>query len=458
MGQLQDFFVVSESNDRMFAYLDYTGDKDKSELVLDRNELIQFLHEHNITFGIDENALDTLLSDNNLDIFPIKIANGVFPEDGTDGEVNYQFNLDDNNKSSRTSNWNFRDVMRIPSVKEGQRLATITLPTTGINGSDVYGKSIKARPGKASRLKLGENVVFREEDLSYYATIEGQINITERFIQVYNVFEVNEDLSMKQGNLDFVGSIVIKGNVPSGYTVKAKGDISIFGMVEAATIIAEGSVYISEGLSGLKEGFINAGENLRIGYINQGTVYAGKNIYAENSILHSNITAKQQVFCQRGNIIGGSISAGKLVEAKDIGNRLGTKTEVIFGVNKTIADREENLLAKKEELQATLSKLKMIERKMKDQGNPDSNKAKITMLRINSSYQKAADQLQEAEETLEQLTAKIGSEHESLLVINGHIYPNVMVTFGKFKRKIERNQQYIKMKLENNEIVMQNIK
>lgn len=300
--------------------------------------------------------------------------------------------------------------------------------------------------------------MLREEDLSYYATIEGQINITEQLIQVYNVFEVSEDLSMKQGNLDFVGSIVIKGDVPSGYTVKAKGDISIFGMVEAATIIAEGSVYISEGLSGLKKGFINAGENLRFGYINQGTVYAGRDLYAENSILYSNITAKQQIFCQRGNIIGGSISAGKLVEAKDIGNRLGTKTEIIFGVNKTVADREKKLLAEKEELQATLSKLKTIEKKMVDQVNSNTAKAKITLLRIKNSYQKAADQLQEAEETLEQLTAEIGSEHESLLIIRGHAYPNVIITFGKFKRKIERIQQYIKMKLENNEIVMQNIK
>ncbi|MFB4167471.1 DUF342 domain-containing protein [Virgibacillus sp. JSM 102003] len=457
MGKLQDFFVVSASNDRMFAYLDYTGDNDKSELRLDRNEIIQFLHDNKITAGIDENALDTLLTVNNSDIYPLLIAKGVSPEDGKDGKINYEFNLDDN-RTNKTSNWNFRDVMRIPSVMEGQRLATLTLPTSGITGSDVFGRPIQARPGKASRLKSGENVVFREDDLSYYATIEGQISITERSIQVLSVFEVKEDLSMKQGNLDFVGSIIIKGDVPSGYTVKAKGDISIFGMVEAATIIAEGSVYISEGLSGLKKGFINAGENLRIGYINQGTVYAGNDIYAENSILHSNITAKQQVFCQRGNIIGGSISAGKLVEAKDIGNRLGTKTEIAFGFNKTTADREKKLLAKKEELQGTLSKLKTIEKKMVDQENSDTAKAKITLLRIKNSYQKAADQLEEAEKTLEQLTAELGSEHESLLIIRGHVYPNVIVSFGKFKRKIERNQQYIEMTLEKNEISMQNIK
>ncbi|MBP1949150.1 FapA family protein [Virgibacillus litoralis] len=458
MDQIQDFFTVTTSNDRMNAYIDYTGGNDESALELDKKAVIQFLQDNKITYGIDEHALDTLLSENNSAIFPLTIATGIFPEDGLDGEIHCEFDFDDNN-TSVTSSLNFRDVMRIPSVKEGERLATLTLPTAGVNGYDVYGKLIQAHPGKPSRIKPGKNVIFHEEDLSFYATTEGQVHVTERFLQVYNVFEVSEDLSMKQGNLDFVGSIVIKGNVPSGYTVKAKGDIRIFGMVEAASIIAEGSVYISEGLSGLNKGFINAGENLTIGYINQGTVYVGKNIYAENSILHSNITAKQQVFCQRGNIIGGSISAGKLVEAKDIGNRLGTKTEIIFGVNKAVADREKKLLAQKKELQATLSKLNTIEKKLFDQQEEtDTAKSKLTLLRIKNSYQKAADQLQKTEVTLEQLTAEIGSEHESLLIIRGQVNPNVIITFGRYKCKIDRNHQYIKMKLDNNEIVMHNIK
>lgn len=49
-------------------------------------------------------------------------------------------------------------------------------------------------------------------------------------------------------------------------------------------------------------------------------------------------TARKQIYCQHGNIIGGVLSAGQLIEAKDIGNRLSTKTIINFGTNKAVDD------------------------------------------------------------------------------------------------------------------------
>src|SRR5699024_4459278 len=222
---------------------------------------------------------------------------------------------------------------RIPSVKANQKLATITLPTKGEEGINVLGQKLKAQHGKPIQINAGINVIFNEDDLSFYSSIDGQVSITERDIKVHPVYEVNESLAMKTGNIDFVGSIIIKGDVTTGYTVKAKGDIKIFGIVEAATIISGGSVFVAEGLAGLQKGTIKAEENIHIGYINQGIVHANDSVYVENSIIHSEITANKQVFCQKGNIIGGSLSAGQLIEAKDIGNRLSTKTHITLGIN-----------------------------------------------------------------------------------------------------------------------------
>ncbi len=71
-----------------------------------------------------------------------------------------------------------------------------------------------------------------------YANVNGQVSIIDNRIHVLDVYEVNESISMKIGNIDFPGKIVIRGDVPTGFTIKAEGDISIFGLVEAATIIA----------------------------------------------------------------------------------------------------------------------------------------------------------------------------------------------------------------------------
>src|SRR5699024_7698080 len=127
---------------------------------------------------------------------------------------------------------------------------------------------------------------------------------------------------MKNGNIDFNGSIIIHGNVPTGYTVKAKEDIKIFGIVEGATLIAGGSIFISEGIAGLQKGFIQAGKDVHVGYVNQGNISAGGSVRVENAIFHSKCVARDHLHLEYGSIIGGSVSAGQSIKAKDVGNRM----------------------------------------------------------------------------------------------------------------------------------------
>src|SRR5699024_12523878 len=131
------------------------------------------------------------------------------------------------------------------------------------------------------------------------------------------------------------------------------------------TLFRSGSIFISEGFAGLQKGRIQAADDIHIGYINQGFAQAGHSIHVENSIIHSTCIARQRVFCQQGNIIGGSLSAGQSLEAKDVGNRLSTKTEINLGINKAVDQKEQKLLQEKEDLQATLEKLELIGKKLR---------------------------------------------------------------------------------------------
>src|SRR5699024_3320140 len=102
-----------------------------------------------------------------------------------------------------------------------------------------------------------------------------------------------------------------------------------------------------------------------VGYVNQGIASAGKSIYVENSIIHSECTAKERVHCKQGNIIGGTTSAGESIEAKDIGNRLSTKTEISFGFDKSMLEQEQRLIEEKKELEKTFKKYIIISDKIK---------------------------------------------------------------------------------------------
>lgn len=440
------------SDDRMSAEIHCKKiPKGKAKSFLSEENLLNFLNEYKITFGIDQKVVQ-LIAKNKISIkkFPMTIARGIPPKKGTDGSITYK--LDYSSEVDRNSNWNFRDIMRIPSVKANQKLATITLPTKGEEGINVLGQKLKAQHGKPIQINAGINVKFNEDDLSFYSSIDGQVSITERDIKVHPVYEVNESLSMKTGNLDFVGSIIIKGDVPTGYTVKAKGDIKIFGIVEAATIISGGSVFVAEGLAGLQKGTIKAEENIHIGYINQGIVHANDSVYVENSIIHSEITANKQVFCQKGNIIGGSLSAGQLIEAKDIGNRLSTKTHITLGINQLVHDKKNKLLTKKKELDSTLTKLKTIGEKLKNRQH--DAKTRITLLRQRHSTLKVMEEMKEIDSKLAKMNAFLGSEKKAKIIVQNTIYPNVMIAFGKYKHNVNRMHKRVNIKLDQNEIVI----
>ena len=80
-----------------------------------------------------------------------------------------------------------------------------------------------------------ENVVCNAEMTIMYAAIDGLFTLTGgETINVFPIYEVNGDVDYHTGNIDFVGTVVIRGNVLTGFRIRAAGDIRIVGGVEGA--------------------------------------------------------------------------------------------------------------------------------------------------------------------------------------------------------------------------------
>ncbi|UOQ43031.1 FapA family protein [Halobacillus salinarum] len=425
---------LSVSNDRLEAYLYHDSDFHLEEVSVD--EIMGILEENHVLFGVDEEAV-RLLSENIHSVdFPLVIAIGREAKHGKNGKVifdhTFSMEIEEHEKVS------FRDIIQIPSVKEGERIAVIEPPTKGTPGKNVLGEVLPAKPGKAPVIKAGKNTDYKGAEASFYSTINGKLSYEDRALNVQPLFEVAGDLDLKTGNLDFVGSVVIKGNVPSGYQVKAEGDVQVYGMVEGATICAGGSIHVAEGIAGLGKARIEAGQDVRVGYINQASVEAGGSIFAAHSILHSECVAKGSIYCQHGNIIGGSLSAGALVEAKDIGNRMSTKTEISIGLNRKVAEKQQDTakqLKKKREEEKKLHKLaEVLREKQETQGL--TVKDRITMLRQRNSLEVVEAEISHCLELLSELNASISDLTNAKVQVNGTMYPHVHLGFGKYQYKL----------------------
>lgn len=452
---ISNLFVIKILDKRMKAEIDCTEAYREFNGEISTEQFQQFLMSKQVVYGIDYSIIPSIIKQDSEVHFPLTIASGTQPEDGMDGYITYTYDKNvELKENSKTKAFDFRDIMRIPSVKENDEIAVETLPTKGKPGKNISGITIQPRPGTRKSVQAGKNVRYEENNHTYYATAEGQVSVQGRIIEVHDLFVVSDTLSMETGNVDFVGSVEIHGDVPTGYTVKAGGDIRIFGLVEAATIIAGGSVYISEGFAGLQKGKINAQADVHVSYVNQGFIQANGSIYVENSILHSICSAENTIICKRGDVIGGALKAGFNIQARDIGNRVQTKTKVIIHQDEQIYEKEAKLEEELKEVRTTINQLKLIGDKLEKNAHLNDPKMRVTLLRQRSSMQQMMDQANNLQDEISYLQMNYFYDGEASINALHTLHGNVTIAFGKYERTTQKEYNHVQCRFNENEITL----
>ncbi|MEI2355024.1 DUF342 domain-containing protein [Mesobacillus zeae] len=418
--------------------------------VISRRVIEELLKEEKIVYGIKYDVLEEIVKDAGAAAFQIKVAEGVRPVNGRDAYLRSEVKTAAKEKDEKL---NFRDVLNIPSVRMGQALATIVPAEKGKDGIDVAGRPIPAKQGKPLRVRPGKNVA--EKNGKFYSLIDGKVSITHKSISVNPVYEVRGDLDLRTGNIDFPGSIQIKGDVPAGYELIAGGDIIILGTVEGANLKAGGSVIVSGGVASGHKGRIEAEGNVQAAYLNQADVAAGGNILIKTSILNSQTVAGGNIDCSRGTVIGGMLAAGKNVYVKELGSHLFAKTDAAAGwdpvlikeereLNETLQAKRESL-RKLEEIEVKISSLAKHTRRLSVQQMEMLEKQKRTKVGIQREIYRHEDRLLAIEiERREQSIAKV--------CIYGSIYPNVKLHFGKYTCTTSNTLHNVHFGLSGNEI------
>ncbi|URJ45916.1 FapA family protein [Paenibacillus polymyxa] len=349
---LDQFLKVVVSPDKQTAYLEFA--KREEGFACSVEELERFLSNQKISYGLMTDAIRVFAASPEDHFFgKLLIAQGKQPIHGTDGKINLADIVtgEDAHKPLETVDGrvDYKELTRLRNVKRGQLIAERVDPVPGAPGIAVTGEEIPFLPGKEARFKVGKNVVIHPEGVAMYAAIDGLVTTTEKGkLNVFPVYEVNGDVDYSVGNIDFVGTVVIRGNVLTGFRVRAAGDIRVIGGVEGAEIVAEGSVEITGGIIGYHKGFVKAAQNVKCSFIQDGNVIAGGDVLVSQSIMHSQIKASNNVICEgtKGLIVGGSVQAGKKVVARTVGNTMSTATNIEVGVLPELRDELTELRAR----------------------------------------------------------------------------------------------------------------
>ena len=182
-------------------------------------------------------------------------------------------------------------------------------------------------------------------------------------------------------DIDYNGSVTVRGNVRTGFSISAKGNVEIFGVVEGANIYADGDIILHRGIQAMGKGRLECKGNLISKFIESAEVCVEGYIETD-TILHSNVSAKGDVFVRgkNGNIIGGKVRSTSLIEATRIGSTMGTTTEVEVGTDPSVSARMheiKSLLTEKTDERKKLEQLVALLRKKQDAGMLEPDKAPL---------------------------------------------------------------------------------
>jgi uncharacterized protein (DUF342 family) len=446
---MEKSFVVKISKDQLAAQLELVqeiGD----DFSITVSELEDLLRDEKIVFGIEHETLKDLSENPQSFQFPLTIAKGIPPKNGEDAYITVEVYEE---KSKKREKINFRDVLDIPSVKNGQVIANIVQQTFGSEGTSVTGRRIPARNGKPLKTRAGKNVV--QIGNQFIATIDGQVSITDRTVTVNPVYEVRGDLDLKTGNIHFIGNVVIHGNVPTGYEVTSGGDIKVYGLVEGAHLHAKGNIYISGGVTGGYKGSLVADGSIQATYLNQADVKASEDIIIHSSILHSKVVAGGSVVCERGRIIGGCISSGKDIKVKELGNRLYTKTEITIGFDPALDEREKIIKEELEKNAESLKKLNALEHKLIESARLKgqvSEQEKNLILKQRATKNQLIAESNDLNRQLLEIEEERYEKQCGAVYVYDIAYPNVIFHFGKYSKSINREHSFVRFFVSGGEI------
>jgi uncharacterized protein (DUF342 family) len=459
---LAESLQVTVSQDKMQAYLVFR--RVEGELKVTSRELEEYLSSQGIKFGIQTDTL-YLISQRPQEFFFTQnvIAVGIPPEAGKDGYVKvlYGESSDQERRPAEREDGSvdYKEVTQLANVKAGQLIAERVPAQKGIPGKAVTGEEIPPKNGKDAHFKIGKNVVVNPEKIAMYAAIDGLVTMTDKEkLNVFPVYEVNGDVDYNSGNIDFIGTVVIRGNILTGFRVKASGDIRVTGGIEGAEVESDGSIEISGGIIGSNKGFVKAGRNIRCSFIQEGNAYAGEDILATQSIMHSNVRAGRSVKClgAKGLIVGGVIQAGERVTARMVGNSMSTATVIEVGVRPELRQELNDLRAVMRQLTESIDKSEKALTLLDQMASTGQITADKLVLRgkLSATKRQTLEELAVAKERVLEIEKTLEDASTARVDVVHTLWAGTKIVIGRYTRFVKDSSQRVSLRFSDGDIIM----
>ncbi len=458
---LQNCIHIQISQDKMTAYIQFKVADEK--FACTASALEEYVRSHDVRYGLHQDVLQKIANQPSTYFYSqTVIAEGDPVQNGVDGSIRFSYEMKE--EQSRPAQLedgkvDFKEIKQLKNVNRGQLIAERIRAMEGKDGKAVTGEIIAYKIGKEAVFKLGKNVVLNPEQTAMYAAIDGLISITDKNkVNVFPIFEVNGDVDYNVGNIDFVGTVIVRGNVLTGFRIKASGDIRIIGGVEGAELESNGSIEITGGILASNKGYVRAGKNVKSSFIQDGNVTAAEDVLVSQSIMHSHVRAGRNVVCSgaKGLIVGGTVQAGEKVVARTIGNTMSTVTAIEVGVRPELRSEILDLRAQTrtliENLDKTEKALTLLDQLASvGQLSPDKMGMRI---KLGATKRQAVAQIAGLRERILEIEKSLENTDNAKVDAINTIYGGTKIVIGRYTRFVKDATQRASFRYSEGDIVV----
>ncbi len=347
----------------------------------------------------------------------------------------------------------FKERNTIKEIARDEEIGVYYPEQPKIDGYDIYGEKLVAEY-RPRGLRMGDNLYRDEKNPSIVRSkVSGYLKITAREINVIETLEIPSDINYDTGNIDFQGSIIIKGGIANGFSVTSGGDVTVSGTVDGGIIKAKGNIHLKSGFIGRANARLEAEGSIEALYLQNAKVTAGGSIIIKDFIYHSELSSNDSILCheKRGIILGGSAVARRLIDCKVAGNNEGIHTRLLVGMDQNfekelqqlkqqLTETEEKRHAFIEKMTATFGQQVMRNPRLYLPKLDEARKQMaVTAFRQLGQINRFINDLQEKLRTMERLGPEF--DFEPKIIVRQVMHTGVQATINERYRKIESAEE-----------------
>jgi len=429
---------ITLAEDKMKAYMTVSP-PGQGGTAVSLEDAVMELNKSEVQLDVDHSIIADIINHKKYN-FPVEIAAGKHVANGTDGTITYRYKkfAELSPKEDESGKVDYKDLGLVQNITAGMVIADIVPETEGEDGYNVCGVQFKAVPGKKAKYLVGKGVYLSFDETQLIAEIDGNLRWHRDHFTVEATLVISEDIGTSTGNIDFIGDVIVKGNVGENFTVASKKSIIIQGSATNSTIVADGDIEIK---TGSINSTITGKKNIKIGFCESSTINCDGDL-TSSSFVSCN------VFCQgtataitgKGIIIGGKMTCLKGIVANIIGSDSYAKTHLTLGNGAILSEEKTELEKKEANLTEQIGKLlqisTMLTEHKKKLGSltPDRDEMLSSAIRSRLKY---SNDVKLIRKRIAEIDASIMSTYNLFIEARKELYPGVSVRIGTTRIKVE---------------------